>query len=169
VIPLFRNQIEAGGPVTVTHRDIVRYFMTIPEACRLVLEASVIGKSGYIYVFDMGESVKIYDLAKKMIELSGLIPEKDISIEVSGLRPGEKLHEELLNDSEITEQTSHPKIMMAKVREYDYMDVLPRIEHIISVARNNNKYKLVASMKTLVPEFISNNSEFEVLDKINTL
>ncbi|MDR1882738.1 MAG: polysaccharide biosynthesis protein [Prevotella sp.] len=164
VIPLFRKQIDKGGPVTVTHREIIRYFMTIPEACRLVLEASVIGKSGYIYVFDMGMPVRIYDLAKRMIELAGLAPEVDIAIEFSGLRPGEKLYEELLNDSEITEQTSHEKIMMAKVREYRLTDVLPQIESIISAAENGDRYGAVSNMKRLAPEFISNNSEFEILD-----
>lgn len=167
VIPLFRKQIEAGGPITVTHRDITRYFMTIPEACRLVLEASVIGKSGYIYIFDMGEPVKIYDLAKKMIELAGFTPDKDIAIEFSGLRPGEKLYEELLNDSEITEQTSHEKILMAKVRKYHFQDILRPIEQIINIANSNDSNKLVSSMKALVPEFISNNSEFQLLDQTN--
>lgn len=167
VIPLFRRQIEKGGPITVTDPEITRYFMTIPEACRLVLEASVIGKSGYIYVFDMGQPVRIYDLAKKMIELAGLVPERDIEIQFSGLRPGEKLYEELLNDSEITEQTSHKKIMMAKVREYHFQDILPQIEQLILVAQTNDKYKLVRQMKVLVPEFISNNSEFEQLDQNN--
>lgn len=167
VIPLFRRQIEKGGPITVTDPEITRYFMTIPEACRLVLEASVIGKSGYIYVFDMGQPVRIYDLAKKMIELAGLVPERDIEIQFSGLRPGEKLYEELLNDSEITEQTSHKKIMMAKVREYYFQDILPQIEQLILVAQTNDKYKLVRQMKVLVPEFISNNSEFEQLDQNN--
>lgn len=167
VIPLFRKQIEAGGPITVTHRDITRYFMTIPEACRLVLEASVIGKSGYIYIFDMGEPVKIYDLAKKMIELAGFTPDKDIAIEFSGLRPGEKLYEELLNDSEITEQTSHEKILMAKVRKYHFQDILRPIEQIIDIANSNDSNKLVSSMKVLVPEFISNNSEFQLLDQTN--
>ncbi len=156
VIPLFRKQIESGGPITVTHREITRYFMTIPEACRLVLEASVIGKSGYIYVFDMGQPVKIYDLAEKMIKLVGLIPEKDIRIEFSGLRPGEKLYEELLNDSEITEQTTHEKIMKAKVREYHFQDILPQIESIISIAQKEDKYQLVVTMKRIVPEFLSN-------------
>lgn len=165
VIPLFRKQIEKGGPVTVTDPEITRYFMTIPEACRLVLEASVIGKSGYIYVFDMGAPVKIYDMAKRMIELAGLVPGRDIKIEFSGLRPGEKLYEELLNNSEITEPTSHKKIMMAKVREYHFFEILPQIEQIITFARSDNKYKLVSSMKSLVPEFISKNSEFESLDK----
>jgi len=169
VIPIFRKQIEKREPITVTHRDITRYFMTIPEACRLVLEASVIGKSGYIYVFDMGEPVKIYDLAKRMIELAGLIPDEDIKIEFSGLRPGEKLYEELLNDSEITEETSHEKIMTAKVREYSFFEISPLIEEIIALAREEEVYNMVTSMKQLVPEFISNNSEFELLDKKITI
>lgn len=164
VIPIFRKQIEKREPITVTHPDITRYFMTIPEACRLVLEASIIGKSGYIYVFDMGEPVKIYDLAKRMIELAGLIPDKDVRIEISGLRPGEKLYEELLNDSEITEETIHEKIMIAKVREYSFKEIEPHINDIVSLARIEETYKMVSSMKELVPEFISNNSEFEYLD-----
>ncbi|MCL2596859.1 MAG: polysaccharide biosynthesis protein [Paludibacter sp.] len=167
VIPLFKRQIERGGPVTVTHREITRFFMTIPEACRLVLEASVIGKSGYIYIFDMGEPVKIVDLAKKMIELSGFVPEKDIKIEFTGLRPGEKLFEELLNDSEITEDTPHEKIKMAKVRKYNFADILTQINEIIEFAKNNKDKQLVCAMKTLVPEFKSKNSEFELLDKNN--
>ncbi len=169
VIPIFRKQIEKRESITVTHPDITRYFMTIPEACRLVLEASVIGKSGYIYVFDMGEPVKIYDLAKRMIELAGLIPDEDIKIEFSGLRPGEKLYEELLNDSEITEETSHEKIMTAKVREYSFFEISPLVEEIITLAREEEVYNMVTSMKQLVPEFISNNSEFELLDKKITI
>lgn len=167
VIPLFKKQIEKGGPITVTHPEITRYFMTIPEACRLVLEASVIGKSGYIYVFDMGDPVKIISLAKKMIELAGFIPEKDIKIEYSGLRPGEKLYEELLNDSEVSVPTSHKKVMMAKVREYEFSEVLPNIDNIILAAENGEDLEMVTLMKQLVPEFISNNSEFEKLDKKN--
>lgn len=167
VIPLFKKQIEKGGPITVTHPEITRYFMTIPEACRLVLEASVIGKSGYIYVFDMGDPVKIISLAKKMIELAGFIPGKDIKIEYSGLRPGEKLYEELLNDSEVSVPTSHKKVMMAKVREYKFSEVLPNIDNIIIAAENGEDLEMVTLMKQLVPEFISNNSEFEKLDKKN--
>lgn len=167
VIPLFKKQIEKGGPITVTHPEITRYFMTIPEACRLVLEASVIGKSGYIYVFDMGDPVKIISLAKKMIELAGFIPGKDIKIEYSGLRPGEKLYEELLNDSEVSVPTSHKKVMMAKVREYKFNEVLPNIDNIILAAENGEDLEMVTLMKQLVPEFISNNSEFEKLDKKN--
>jgi FlaA1/EpsC-like NDP-sugar epimerase len=165
VIPLFRKQIESGGPITVTHPEITRFFMTIPEACRLVLEASVIGKSGYIYLFDMGEPVRIVDLANKMIELAGLVPEKDIKIKYTGLRPGEKLYEEVLNDAEITENTEHEKIKMAKVREYCFTDILPKIEEIIDLAKDNEKYTVVQKMKDLVPEFVSNNSEFEKMDE----
>lgn len=164
VIPLFRKQIEKGGPITVTHRDIIRYFMTIPEACRLVLEASAIGESGYIYIFDMGEPVKIYDLAVRMIELAGLRPEEDIKINFTGLRPGEKLYEELLANSETSEKTSHKKVMKSKVREYIYDDVAPLINSIITLASSENKYNMVSLMKELVPEFISKNSEFESLD-----
>ncbi|MFR9166294.1 MAG: UDP-N-acetylglucosamine 4,6-dehydratase family protein [Dysgonomonas sp.] len=165
VIPLFGKQIQKGGPVTVTHPEITRYFMTIPEACRLVLEASVIGNSGYIYVFDMGEPVKILGLALRMIELAGLTPEKDIKIQFSNLRPGEKLYEELLNNAEVTVPTSHKKVLMAKVREYDYKEVLPIVEKIIFYAEEGDEYKMVALMKEFVPEFVSNNSEFESLDK----
>ncbi|PXV62811.1 FlaA1/EpsC-like NDP-sugar epimerase [Dysgonomonas alginatilytica] len=165
VIPRFRKQIEGGGPITVTDANITRYFMTIPEACRLVLEASVIGKSGHIYVFDMGEPVKILDLATRMIELAGLVPHRDIKIAFSGLRPGEKLYEELLNDSEITQPTTHEKVMIAKVREYDIEEVAPQIEEIIHKAKNGDKNRMVILMKDLVPEFISKNSEFEHFDK----
>ncbi|MDR2824012.1 MAG: polysaccharide biosynthesis protein [Prevotellaceae bacterium] len=164
VIPLFKRQIEHGGPVTVTHPEITRYFMTIPEACRLVLEASVIGKSGYIYIFDMGEPIKIADLARKMIELSGFVPDKDIEIEFTGLRAGEKLYEELLNDSEITEETPHEKIKSAKVRKYCFTEVLPQIDEIIELAKHNADKNLVRTMKDLVPEFVSKNSAYEKLD-----
>lgn len=166
VIPLFRKQIEKGGPITVTHPDIIRYFMTIPEACRLVLEASVIGESGYIYIFDMGEPVKIYDLAVRMIKLAGLTPEEDIKIEFSGLRPGEKLYEELLNDEESSEKTSHKKVMKSKVREYDYNETTPLINSIITLGIQGSDYKMVSLMKKLVPEYISNNSEYESLDTL---
>jgi len=167
VIPLFRKQIEKGGPITVTDAHITRYFMTIPEACRLVLEASVIGQSGYIYVFDMGEPVKILDLAKKMIELAGLVPNKDIQIEFCGLRPGEKLYEELLNDEEITQPTSHKKVLIAKVKEYHFNEISPVIDEIITLARKEKKYEMVSLMKHLIPEFISKNSEFEFLNRIH--
>ncbi len=164
VIPLFKEQIAKGGPITVTHKDITRYFMTIPEACRLVLEASVIGKSGYIYVFDMGEPVKIYNLAARMIELAGLRPKIDIKIEFSGLRPGEKLYEELLNDKELTEETSHHKIKVAKVRQYDSGEVDSKIGIMIEAAKDNEAELVVRTMKELVPEFISKNSEFSIFD-----
>jgi len=165
VIPRFKAQIEKGGPVTVTHPEITRFFMTIPEACQLVLEAGSMGKGGEIYVFDMGKSVKIVELANKMIKLSGLVPNKDISIQYSGLRPGEKLYEELLNDLENTLPTHHHKIMIAKVREYDFETVEARINQLISLTKNQNERQIVLKMKELVPEFKSNNSIFEELDR----
>ena len=165
VIPLFRRQIEKGGPLTVTHPDIIRYFMTIPEACRLVLEASVIGASGYIYIFDMGEPMKILDLANRMIVLAGLRPDIDIKIEFSGLRPGEKLFEELLADEEASEKTSHPKVMRSKVREYCFGNIEHQIDAIIENALEEHTEPMVLAMKALVPEFISKNSDFEKLDK----
>lgn len=164
VIPLFKEQIAKGGPIKVTHKDITRYFMTIPEACRLVLEASVIGSSGYIYIFDMGEPVRIYDLAKKMIELAGLKLDEDIKIEFSGLRPGEKLYEELLNNSELTEETSHHKIKVAKVRQYNLGEVAPKLDHLIFLAKECDTDSLVRCMKDLVPEFKSQNSVYEIFD-----
>lgn len=166
VIPRFRQQIEKGGPVTVTHPEITRYFMTIPEACRLVLEAGCMGKGGEIFVFDMGKSVKIVELAKKMIRLAGLEPNVDVKIEYSGLRPGEKLYEELLNDNENTMPTHHEKIMIGKVREYVFADVEKQIYDLISSAKSDNDRQVVMNMKKLVPEFKSKNSIFEELDKI---
>jgi FlaA1/EpsC-like NDP-sugar epimerase len=166
VIPRFRQQIEKGGPVTVTHPEITRYFMTIPEACRLVLEAGCMGKGGEIFVFDMGKSVKIVELAKKMIRLAGLEPNVDVKIEYSGLRPGEKLYEELLNDNENTMPTHHEKIMIGKVREYIFADVEKQIYELISSAKSDNDRQVVINMKKLVPEFKSKNSIFEELDKI---
>src|SRR5690606_13820522 len=136
VIPRFKAQLEKGGPLTVTHPEITRYFMTIPEACQLVLEAGSMGNGGEIYVFDMGKSVKIVELANKMIKLSGLVPNKDIAIEYSGLRPGEKLYEELLNDLENTLPTHHEKIMIAKIREYDFETVEKQIDYLINIAKN---------------------------------
>lgn len=165
VIPRFKAQIEKGGPVTVTHPEITRYFMTIPEACQLVLEAGAMGKGGEIYVFDMGKSVKIVELATRMIKLSGLVPNKDISIEYSGLRPGEKLYEELLNDLENTLPTHHHKIMIAKVREYDFEQVEAQIGALIEMTQNQNEREIVLKMKELVPEFKSNNSVYEELDQ----
>ena len=166
VIPRFRQQIEKGGPVTVTHPEITRYFMTIPEACRLVLEAGCMGKGGEIFVFDMGKSVKIVELAKKMIRLAGLEPNVDVKIEYSGLRPGEKLYEELLNDNENTMPTHHEKIMIGKVREYVFADVEKQIYELITSAKSDNDRQVVMNMKKLVPEFKSKNSIFEELDKV---
>ena len=162
VIPRFRDQIQRGGPVTVTHPEIIRYFMTIPEACRLVLEAGSMGNGGEIYIFDMGKPVKIVDLAKRMISLSG---RTDVKIEFTGLRHGEKLYEELLNVKELTKPTYHEKIMIANVREYDYDEVKERIQNLIDVSYTYDQMKIVAAMKDIVPEFISKNSCFEALDK----
>jgi FlaA1/EpsC-like NDP-sugar epimerase len=165
VIPRFKKQIEAGGPVTVTHPDITRYFMTIPEACQLVLEAGSMGNGGEIFVFDMGQPVKIADLARKMIKLSGLEPDDDIKIEYSGLRPGEKLYEELLNNAENTLNTYHEKILIAKTRTIEYASLSIQIDGLIGPAkRQESVNSIVKAMKELVPEFISNNSEFEQLD-----
>ena len=164
VIPRFKAQIEKGGPVTVTHPEIIRYFMTIPEACRLVLEAGSMGNGGEIYVFDMGKPVKIADLAKTMIRLSG---KKDVTIEYTGLRHGEKLYEELLNVKELTKPTSHEKVMIANVREYDYDYVKAEIDALIDVSLTYDNMKIVAKMKQIVPEFVSQNSAYEVLDKKN--
>ena len=165
VIPLFKKQIERGGPVTVTHPEITRYFMTIPEACELVLEAATMGQGGEVFVFDMGESVKIIDLAKKMITLSGLRVDKDIEIKYTGLRPGEKLYEELLNNDENTLPTHHPKILIAEVNtpSYAYMEVATNdLNHLLSSGNNNS---IVAKIKEIIPEYKSNNSVFETLDK----
>ena len=161
VIPLFRRQIEAGGPVTVTHPEIIRYFMTIPEACQLVLEAGSMGQGGEIYIFDMGKPVKILDLAKKMIRLSG---REDVKIEFTGLRHGEKLYEELLATKENTKPTSHDKIMIANVREYDFDDVKEDIDDLITCSYGFDSLATVARMKELVPEFRSLNSAYSVLD-----
>lgn len=165
VIPLFRRQIEEHGPVTVTHRDIIRYFMTIPEACSLVLEAGCMGNGGEIYVFDMGKPVKIYDLAVRMISLAGMTPGKDIEIVETGLRPGEKLYEELLNDKEITMATRHKKIMIAKVRQYDYADVVGHLAKLRESMLAGNNHDLVAEMKHMVPEYRSQNSIYENIDR----
>lgn len=165
VVPLFKKQIEAGGPITLTHKEITRYFMTIPEACQLVLEAGFMGKGGEIFVFDMGEPIKVYDLAKKMIALSGLQPDKDIEIKVTGLRPGEKLYEELLNDKEKVLPTHNAKIMIGKVRKHDYVNVNNAVVDIIESVDDFTRHDLVARMKLIVPEFISNNSDHCCLDK----
>ena len=164
VIPRFKEQIKNGGPVTVTHPDIIRFFMTIPEACRLVLEAGTMGDGGEIFVFDMGEPVKIADLARRMIVLAGFRPEKDIRIEYTGLRPGEKLYEEVLSDAENTKETPHPKINVAQVREYVYADVAPRIDRLSELAIAVRIPDMVKEMKAMVPEFKSKNSEFEKYD-----
>jgi FlaA1/EpsC-like NDP-sugar epimerase len=167
VIPLFKKQIMNGGPITVTHPEITRYFMTIPEACQLVLEAGVMGEGGEIYVFDMGEPVKILDLAKKMIQLSGKKVDVDIKINFSGLREGEKLFEELLNDFETVKITHHPKIKIAQVSPSSYHRIDGQIEFFQELIGKNNETDLVRHLKALVPEFISNSSRFEVLDRMN--
>ena len=164
VIPRFKEQIKNGGPVTVTHPDIIRFFMTIPEACRLVLEAGTMGNGGEIFVFDMGEPVKIADLARRMIELAGFRPDKDIRIEYTGLRPGEKLFEEVLSDKENTKETPHPKIHVAQVREYKYAEVAEKIDHLTELAVAVQIPEMVKEMKAIVPEFISKNSKFEMYD-----
>ena len=164
VIPLFQRQIEQGGPITVTDERVTRFFMTIPEACQLVLEAGAMGDGGEIFVFDMGESVKIIDLAKKMIKLSGLELGKDIEIKITGLRPGEKLYEELLAKEENTLPTHHPQILKAKMREEESVK-LEKIADLIQLFESQDNEKIVGMMKAIVPEFISNNSDFEKLDK----
>ena len=165
VIPRFREQIERGGPVTVTHPDITRYFMTIPEACRLVMEAATMSEGKDIFVFDMGEPVKIDHLARRMIELAGFEPDKDIKIVYSGLRPGEKLYEEVLSDMENTDPTSHDRIRIAHVREYAYEDACRFVQELEALSRAVKIPEMVKEMKAIVPEFISNNSKFEVYDK----
>lgn len=165
VIPRFREQLAKGGPLTVTHPDIIRYFMTIPEACRLVLEAAFMGKGNEIFVFDMGTPVKIADLARRMIELAGLIPGEDIEIKYTGLRPGEKLYEELLATKENTLPTENEKIYRAQVREYDYEDICTVMSPLIDLAIKVDKMGTVRMMKGIVPEFKSKNSVYEALDK----
>ena len=165
VIPRFRDQISKGGPVTVTHPDITRFFMTIPEACRLVMEAATMSTGNQIFVFDMGESVKIAHLARRMISLAGFEPEKDIRIEYTGLRPGEKLYEEVLSNKENTEPTLHDRIRIAKVREYDYREACEVAEELETLSRKVEIPDMVRLMKKTVPEFKSKNSRFEVYDK----
>jgi FlaA1/EpsC-like NDP-sugar epimerase len=167
VIPRFNRQIEARQPITITHPDITRYFMTIPEACQLVLEAGAMGQGGEIFIFDMGKSVKIVDLAKKMVQLSGLELGKDIQLVFTGLRPGEKLYEELLANEENTIPTHHKKIMIAKVKEYEFNDVRNNIEELIALFREQNNEAIVRKMKNIIPEYISNNSVFEELDRVS--
>ena len=164
VVPLFRTQIEAGGPLTVTHEEITRYFMTIPEACNLVLEAGAMGQGGEVFVFDMGRPVKIMDMAKKMVKLSGLELGKDIKIEVTGLRPGEKLYEELLASSENTLPTHHPKILRAKVETYSHRAIKEHLDILTEIMIDGDVVGMVRKVKTIVPEYISQNSEFEALD-----
>lgn len=164
VIPRFRQQIEEGGPVTVTHRDIIRYFMTIPEACSLVLEAGCMGQGGEIYIFDMGKPIKIYDLATRMISLAGFRPNVDVKIVETGLRPGEKLYEELLNDKELTLATKHKKIMIAKVRTYKFEQITEHIERLKTMLLEDNVHDIVAEMKHIVPEYKSQNSQWQKVD-----
>jgi len=166
-IPLFKKQIEQGGPITVTHPEITRYFMTIPEACQLVLEASAMGKGGEIFIFDMGKSIKVVDLAKNMIRLSGLEVGKDIQIKYIGLRPGEKLFEELLSSKENNLPTYHPKIMIAKIAHTDYHTVSEHISHFEKLIKSQNNLEVVRLMKGIIPEYKSQNSVYEVLDAGN--
>lgn len=165
VIPLFKRQIDEGGPLTLTHKEITRFFMTIPEACQLVIEAGTMGKGGEIFIFDMGESVKIYDLAVKMIQLSGLNYPKDIDIKITGLRPGEKLYEELLNDGENTLPTHHEKIMISKVRSIECENVINGVENLVAMGSQSDKMLIVEGIKKIVPEYRSKNSVYEILDK----
>lgn len=164
VIPRFRKQIENGGPITITHPDITRFFMTIPEACQLVLEAGTMGKGGEILLFDMGEMVKIDDLARKMVKLAGLEPGRDIRFHYTGLRPGEKLYEELLNTKENTVPTHNPRIMIAKVQEYLFNEIFNQMNKLIELAKEEYPMEIVTKMKHIVPEYVSNNSQFEKLD-----
>jgi FlaA1/EpsC-like NDP-sugar epimerase len=165
VVPLFTKQIANGGPITITHPDIIRYFMTIPEACQLVLEAGAMGNGGEIYIFDMGKPVKIIDLARKMIKLAGFVPDKDIKIQIVGLRPGEKLYEELLNDTSKTLATHHHKIMIAQEEQEDFEELQTDIAELLDFAGFFNNDAIVLKMKQIVPEFKSMNSTFELLDK----
>ena len=162
VIPIFRKQILNGGPVTVTHPDIIRFFMLIPEACQLVLEAGTMGHGGEIFVFDMGKPVRIADLAQRMIDLSGA---KNVEIKFTGLRDGEKLFEEVLNDAEQTKPTVHPKIKVASVREYNFIDALRNEEELHELSYTYDDMKIVKKMKEIVPEYKSRQSKYEALDK----
>ncbi|WP_333666533.1 polysaccharide biosynthesis protein [Flavobacterium sp.] len=164
VVPLFSKQIQEGGPLTITHPEIIRYFMTIPEACQLVLEAGIMGNGGEIFIFDMGEPVKIIDLAKKMIRLAGYIPDKDIKIKIIGLRPGEKLYEELLNDSSKNLATHHEKIMIAEENYHHFDEVNKSIDELIEIAKFKTNHSIVSKMKKIVPEYKSLNSEYQALD-----
>jgi FlaA1/EpsC-like NDP-sugar epimerase len=165
VVPLFTKQIASGGPVTITHKDIIRYFMTIPEACQLVLEAGSMGNGGEIYIFDMGKPVKILDLAKKMIKLAGFVPDRDIKIAIVGLRPGEKLYEELLNDTSKTIPTYHEKIMIAEEIQDEFETLHADIDELIGIANFFDNDDIVSKMKKIVPEFKSMNSTYQTLDQ----
>jgi FlaA1/EpsC-like NDP-sugar epimerase len=166
VVPLFAKQIRQGGPITVTHPDIIRYFMTIPEACSLVLEAGNLGKGGEIFVFDMGEPIRIKDMAEEMIKFSGLIPHRDIKIEYTGLRQGEKLYEEILYDNDkVNSCTENKKIMIGTVRYHKEEIVLPRYDALLELCKTGDNLSVVQKIKEIVPEFISKNSEYEVLNK----
>jgi FlaA1/EpsC-like NDP-sugar epimerase len=165
VIPIFRKQIEEGGPVTVTHPEVTRFFMTIPEASLLVLEAGAMGSGGEIFAFDMGASVRIADLARNMIRLSGFEPDKEIAIRFTGLRPGEKLFEEVLSDQEQTVPTHHPRILKARVREYPHAEVKEAVDQLIALFDKQDNLQIVAALKGMVPEYVSNNSVFERLDQ----
>ena len=166
VIPLFKRQIENGGPLTVTHKEITRYFMTIPEACSLVLEAGTMGNGGEIYIFDMGKSVKIYEIAKRMIYLSGLTFPDDIDIKITGLRPGEKLYEELLANGEDTAPTYHEKIMIAKNQQINAHAISHKIKKLCDSNKDHDNEKIVQLLKLIVPEYKSKNSIYEQLDNL---
>ena len=165
VIPLFKKQIASGGPITVTHREIIRYFMAIPEACRLILEAATMGVGGEIFVFDMGKPIKIFELAKNMIFLSGLRFPEDIDIKITGLRPGEKIYEELLADDENANPTYHKKIMVVMTTEINTTEIKLKINTLCKKSSNVDSFNIVSLIKDLVPEYISNNSKYEILDK----
>lgn len=166
VVKIFRDQIEAGGPITVTHPDITRYFMTIPEACNLVLEAATMSEGSEIFIFDMGQPVKIADMARKMIKLAGFEPDRDIKIEYSGLRPGEKLYEELLNSGENTVKTYHPKILIAQVDLANHGEILMTMQRLSEASLEGDTFKLVSILKRIIPDYISNNSVYQSLDKV---
>lgn len=166
VLPRFLKQIQEGGPVTVTHPEITRFFMTIPEACQLVLEASVMGEGGEIFLFDMGKAVRILDLAKNLIKFTGHIVDQDIKIKITGLRPGEKLYEELLLESEANKPTHHPKIKIAQVKSYQFLEIKGKIEAMREPLRQQNTLKMVKMMKDMVPTYKSQNSTFEKLDAV---
>ena len=167
VVPLFKKQIQKGGPITVTHPEVTRFFMTIPEASQLVIEAGIMGNGGEIYAFDMGEPLKILDLAKNMIHLSGKKVGEDISIIYTGLRDGEKLYEELLNDSEIVKITHHPKIKIANVSSVHYYKIDGQLEIFFNMVGKSSENDLVFHLKSIIPEFKSSVSRFEVLDRMN--